>query len=77
MVNRILQADNLPKFTSPLPIIISGGTSQAVGFVEQFEKSLAEHNKGSSELPFKVKEVRSATDPLRSVARGCLLASQI
>lgn len=77
MINKILQADNLPKFTAPLPIIVSGGTSQAGGFVKQFEKSLTEKNTGPNELPFAIKEVRSAKDPLRAVARGCLLASQI
>ena len=77
MLQRILRADNLPKFTSPLPIIISGGTSRANGFIEQFNKILTEKIQGSSKLPFGIKEVRSAKDPLRAVARGCLLASQI
>lgn len=77
MINKILRADNLPKFTSPLPIIISGGTSQADGFIPCFQKFLDEKNQGSTALPFKVKEVRSAKDPLLAVARGCLLASQL
>jgi len=75
MLGKILQANNLPKFTAPLPVIISGGTSRADGFIVQFEKSLKEKNQGSTALPFAVKEIRSAKDPLRSVARGLLLAS--
>jgi len=77
MIKRLLQADNLPKFTSPIPIVLSGGTSRAQGFVEQFDRLLKEHNKDDNTLPFEIKEVRSAKDPLRAVSRGCLLASQI
>ena len=77
LLQRINSANDLPKFTKPLPIVISGGTSRAGGFVEQFKKSLNEKNVGSDELPFEVKEVRSAADPLLAVSRGCLLASRL
>lgn len=72
LVQYISSAANLPKFSEPIPIIIAGGTSRANGFIEQFQKSLSVHS-----LPFQIKEVRSATDPLRAVARGCLIASQL
>lgn len=77
MLARLLQASDLPKFTAPLPIVLAGGTSQAQGFVQQFQKSLEERNQGDSELPFVIKEVRAASSQLRAVSRGCLLGSQL
>lgn len=82
MIHHIGKASNLPKFTEPVPIIISGGTSRANGFVEKFRELLQLRNDANDsavpcELPFVVKEVRAAKEPLRAVARGCLLASQI
>lgn len=77
LLHTLLRADSLPKFSEPLPIILAGGTSRAGGFVQQFQKSLTTKNVGDLELPFRVKGVRAAKDPLRAVARGCLLASQL
>lgn len=67
-----LGAKDLPKFSNPIPIVISGGTSRAKGFVECFKKRLAE-----VKFPLPIKEVRPAKDPLRAVARGCLLAASM
>jgi len=77
LINQLAKAENLPKFTSALPIVVAGGTSRAEGFVKQFKAALDERNVGDDSLPFEVKDVRSATDPLRAVSRGCLLASQL
>lgn len=77
LIHRLLQANDLPNFNSPLSIVLAGGTSRAKGFVKEFNKSLKERNQGDMELPFEIKEVRAATDPLRAVSRGCLLASQL
>ena len=62
----------LPKFKSPLPVVIAGGTSRAKGFVKLFQQKLAENS-----FPLPVKEVRHAADPLHAVARGCLIAAKI
>ena len=62
----------LPKFKSPLPVVIAGGTSQAKGFVKLFQQKLTENS-----FPLPVKEVRHASDPLHAVARGCLIAAKI
>lgn len=62
----------LPKFKNPLPVVIAGGTSQAAGFVELFQKKLADN-----EFPLPVSEVRHAKDPLHAVARGCLIAAKV
>jgi len=61
---------SIPKFSQPLPVVIAGGTSLAKGFIPAFEKSLR-----ARDIPFDISEVRHATDALRSVSRGCLLAS--
>ena len=63
---------SLPKFKNPLTIVIAGGTSLAKGYVEMFHKKLIENN-----FPLPIKEVRHASDPLHSVAKGCLIASRI
>lgn len=63
---------SLPKFKNPLTIVVAGGTSQAKGFVEMFEKKIKESN-----FPLPIKEVRHAKDPLHAVSRGCLIAAKI
>jgi hypothetical protein len=63
---------SLPKFHNPLLVAVAGGTTQAKGFVEMFEKKLAENG-----FPLPVREVRHAKDPLHAVARGCLIAAKI
>lgn len=77
LVHQLVNADNLPKFSNPIPVVVAGGTSKAEGFVGQFRNSLEKIAVGDLELPFQVKEVRSAKDQLRAVSRGCLLASQL
>jgi hypothetical protein len=67
---RLASSKDLPKFTDAIPVVVSGGTSRAKGFVDAFTKRLAE-----SDFPVKVKEVRHAQDPLRAVARGCMIAA--
>jgi hypothetical protein len=63
---------SLPKFKDPLTIVIAGGTSQAKGYVDYFRSSLEKQG-----FPLNVKEIKQAKDPLHSVARGCLIASQV
>ena len=77
LIAHINRADNLPKFSTSIPVVVAGGTSRAHGFVKQFSRILEEKNIGDDLLPFEIKEVRHATDPLRSVSRGLLLASQL
>ena len=67
----IQSMENKPKFLAPIKIVVSGGTSLATGFLEVFEKELAEVKK---DLPFEVKEVVHASSPLTAVAEGALLA---
>lgn len=69
---RLARSNDLPKFTAPVPIVVSGGTSRAQGFVEAFKKRIDQ-----TDFPVQIKEVRHAKDPLRAVARGCLLAASM
>ena len=67
---RLSDSLDLPKFQNAVPVVVSGGTSRAGGFVKSFEERLL-----ARDFPLQISEVRHASDPLRAVARGCLLAS--
>lgn len=54
----------------PVPIIVSGGTSKAGGFLDLFK---AVFEKRRKKFPIEVSEVRAATDPLNAVANGLLI----
>lgn len=58
----------------PIPIVVSGGTSLADGFVEKFKERF-ELFRGK--FPIDVSEVRHAKDPMTSVASGLLLYAQM
>jgi hypothetical protein len=63
---------DLPLFRKPVPIVVSGGLSLAGGFVKKVENVLTVVN-----FPIKISEVRLAEDPMKAVAKGCLLATNI
>lgn len=54
----------------PVPIIVSGGTSKAGGFLDLFK---AVFEKKRKKFPIEVSEVRGASDPLNAVANGLLI----
>lgn len=54
----------------PVPIIVSGGTSKAGGFLDLFK---AVFEKKRKKFPIEVSEVRAASDPLNAVANGLLI----
>jgi hypothetical protein len=58
----------------PIPIIISGGTSLAPGFVSKFESRF---NAYQDKFPVKISSIRPAKDPMTAVATGLLLLSQM
>lgn len=62
----------LPKFRSPVPIVVSGGLALAEGFVTKVELSL-----NKLDFPIEVSEIRRAKNPMTAVANGCLLAAQL
>lgn len=57
----------LPK---PIPIVVSGGTSKAAGFLEFFQEVFESKRK---KFPFEISEIRAAKEPLDAVARGLLI----
>jgi len=59
-------------FPQPIPIIVSGGSSQAGSFLAFFEKVWKKKRK---RFPIKISEVRAAKDPLNAVAFGMLVQS--
>ncbi len=63
---------SLPKFKDPLKIVVAGGTSQAKGYIENFQQKLVDNN-----FPLAIKEVVHAEDPLHAVSKGCLIASKV
>lgn len=57
-------------FPKPIPIIVSGGTSQAGGFLDFFNRVWKKKQK---RFPVEISEVRAAKDPLNAVALGMLV----
>jgi len=57
-------------FPDSIPIVVSGGTSLASGFIELFSSIVSLY-----EFPFSIKEIVVANNPLTAVAEGCLIKS--
>ncbi len=60
----------VPGTVDPMTIVLSGGTSLPKGFSQRFKQIL-----DRIKLPVPVGEVRMAAQPLRSVAKGALIAA--
>lgn len=56
---------------TPVDIVIAGGTSSPHGFANLFKETLEQ-----AKLTIKVGEIVKPSDPLYSVARGCLIAAE-
>lgn len=59
---------NIPTFERPIAMVVSGGTASVPGFLNRFNAVLSR-----MQFPLKVGEVRMATEPLYSVAKGALV----
>ena len=68
--NEIEKQNKIPRLEKPIPIVVSGGTAKPKGFLERFKKALNKIN-----LPLKISEVRLASHPLHTVAKGALIAA--
>lgn len=64
------KARRLPRIAKPISIILSGGTSLPTGFSGRFKQIL-----DRLKLPIPVGSVKMASQPLRSVAKGALVAA--
>jgi len=71
MRTKLSDAQNMPTFQKPVPIVCAGGTCQIPGFLEMFKEEL-EKSRG---FPVKVDFIRMAREPMQSVAAGCLQAA--
>jgi len=59
---------SIPKFSRPIPMVLSGGTTLPHGFRDRFEKILWEQD-----FPVPVSEIRMAENPLHATAKGALI----
>ncbi|MDA8164159.1 MAG: hypothetical protein M0017_03890 [Desulfobacteraceae bacterium] len=61
-------SDRVPKISQPVPLVLSGGTVVPRGVREIFEKELR-----SVKMPLDISEVRMASDPLNTTAKGAMV----
>lgn len=57
--------------SKPVPMVVSGGTSKAGGFLDFFKKVFEEEH--APRFPFEISEIRAAEDPLNAVALGMMV----
>lgn len=63
---------DLPRFRNPVPVVVAGGLSLAEGFVKKVTDVLT-----TVEFPIKVGEVKLAEEPMKAVANGAFLATNL
>ncbi len=64
----IISTDKIPKISTPVPIVLSGGTAMPKGCKDKFETVLK-----AIDMPMEISEVRLAEDPLNTTAKGALI----
>ena len=69
VTDKLEEATGELELPESMPIIVSGGTSLAKGFLPLFEEVLSEYK----DFPLDVSEVKHADDPLSCVAEGLLI----
>lgn len=70
-VSKEFRAKQLDQVLSKeVPIILSGGTSKPINFLECFKE---EYEKRKAKMGIKISDIRLATDQLNSVAKGLLI----
>ncbi len=68
-LQRVLTStDKVPKISTPIPIVLSGGSAMPTGLQAKFEKVL-----NNTSLPVEISSVRIAEDPLNTTAKGALI----
>jgi hypothetical protein len=70
LLNR--EGAKVPAFDHPVRWIVSGGTSLAKNCLELVKTEFIKHK-----LPFVLKSVDKASDPLKATAKGCLIAARL
>lgn len=64
-------SDKKARLEDPIDIIVAGGTSSPPGFDKFFEKMIR-----NSGVPIDIGNVIRPNDPVKSVAKGCLIAAE-
>ena len=64
----IKSTDKIPKISTTIPIVLSGGTAMPTGCKDKFETMLK-----AIDMPVDISEVRLAEDPLNTTAKGALI----
>ena len=64
----MIATEKIPKISSPIPIVLSGGTAMPHGCKEKFETALKD-----IDMPLEISEVRLAEDLLNTTAKGALI----
>jgi len=72
IVYELEHTKDVPVFTEPIPVVISGGTTLPIGFLDLFKECLAE-----IKLPIPTSDVRHCKDSLLTVAKGALFAATL
>jgi len=70
IVREFERTEKAPSIDKPIVIVLSGGSAMPKGFLQRFNDVLAR-----SKFPLAVREVRLASQPLYSVARGAVIAA--
>jgi hypothetical protein len=60
----------LAQIDKPIPVAVSGGSAKPSGFLPRIEKALR-----NADLPIQISEVRIASSPLDTTAKGALMAA--
>jgi len=66
------QAENLPKLTQAIPVVLAGGTCMPNGFKVKFDKILRQ-----VKLPIEISEVRTAINLVRATANGAMVNASV
>lgn len=69
--NGLANANKKARPEDAIDIVIAGGTSSPVGFDALFQQVMQD-----AKLPIKIGQIIKTSDPLYSVARGCLIAAE-
>ncbi|ODS34278.1 MAG: hypothetical protein SCARUB_00537 [Candidatus Scalindua rubra] len=65
------KTEKKPRIDKPISIILAGGTSLPKGFADRFKRILYQ-----LKFPLKIGSIRMASQPVRSVAKGALVAAR-
>lgn len=69
VAEKFKEIDGKFMISKPIPIVVSGGTSRAGGFLDLFKEVF----EGIDNFPFEISEIRAASDSMNAVALGMMI----